>query len=196
MGSKSSLATHKALSENSIESDAATTAMNPNLTRRNLLQGAAASALAPQLSAQSSGSKKMIGIQIGAVSFVDEGVEKVLDILQERAYVNTLFLAVFTYGRGIAGRQIPGQPLPDHGKQEYDLNFHGGNFATPHPQYYENTVLKGAHAPDHGDLDILAEVLPAAKKRGMKVICWMEDVFRNDLPNIGKVQERDLSGRY
>ena len=87
-------------------------------------------------------SSKMIGIQIGAVSFVDEGTEKVLDVLQERACVNTLFLAVFTYGRGIAGRQIPGQPLPDHGKQEYDLNFHGGNFATPHPQYYKNTVLK------------------------------------------------------
>ena len=129
----------------------------------------------------------MIGIQVGAVSFVDEGTEKVLDVLQERACVNTLFLAVFTYGRGIAGRQIPGQPLPDHGKQEYDLNFHGGNFATPHPQYYKNTVLKDTRAPDHGDLDILAEVLPAAKKRGMKVICWLEDVFRTDLPNIEKL---------
>ena len=137
----------------------------------------------------------MIGIQVGAISFVDEGTERVLDILQERACVNTLFLAVFTYGRGIAGRQIPGYPLPDHGKQEYDLNYHGGNFATPHPQYYKNTVIKPAHAPDHGDLDILAEVLPAAKKRGMKVICWMEDVFRPDLPNIEKVQERDLYGR-
>src|SRR5499427_556920 len=138
---------------------------------------------------------KMIGIQIGAISFVDEGTEKVLDILQERGSVNTLFLAVFTYGRGIAGRQIPGQPLPDHGKQEYDLNFHGGNFATPHPEFYKNTVLKDTHAPDHGNLDILAEVVPAAKKRGMKVICWLEDVFRTDLPNIQKVQERNLYGR-
>ena len=109
--------------------------------------------------------------------------------------VNTLFLAVFTYGRGIAGRQIPGQPIPDHGKQEYDLNFHGGNFATPHPEFYKNTVLKDTRAPDHGNLDILAEVLPAAKKRGMKVICWLEDVFRADLPNIEKLQERDLYGR-
>jgi hypothetical protein len=138
---------------------------------------------------------KMIGIQVGAISFVDEGTEKVLDVLQERACVNTLFLAVFTYGRGIAGRQIPGQPLPDHGKQEYDLNFHGGNFATPHPQYYKNTAIKDTRAPDHGDLDILAEVLPAARKRGMQVICWLEDVFRTDLPNISKVQERDLYGR-
>jgi len=141
-------------------------------------------------------SKTMIGIQVGAVSFVDEGTEQVLDNLQERARVNTLFLAVFTYGRGIAGRQIPGQPLPDHGKQEYDLKFHGGNFATPHAEFYKNTVLKETRAPDHGNLDILAEVLPATRNRGMKVICWLEDVFRADLPNIEKLQERDLHGRH
>ena len=45
------------------------------------------------------------------------------------------------------------------------------------------------------NLDILAEVIPAAKKRGMKVICWLEDVFREDVPNMQKVQERDLYGR-
>ena len=54
--------------------------------------------------------KRFIGIQVGAVSFVDEGVDRVLDILQERAGVNALMLAVFTYGRGIAGRQVPGHP--------------------------------------------------------------------------------------
>src|SRR5712664_3212850 len=37
-------------------------------------------------------SSKMIGIQVGAVSFVDEGTERVLDVLQQRACVNTLFL--------------------------------------------------------------------------------------------------------
>jgi hypothetical protein len=161
-----------------------------------IIAGAGAAVAMPTLGhAAPVSSSKMIGIQVGAISFVDEGTEQVLDILQERACVNTLFLAVFTYGRGIAGRQIPGYPLPDHGKQAYDLNYHGGNFATPHPQYYKNTVIKPAHAPDHGDLDILAEVIPAAKKRGMKVICWMEDVFRPDLPKIEKVQERDLYGR-
>ncbi len=170
-----------------------------DVNRRDFMKitaGAGAALAMPALgqSADTS-SSKMVGIQVGAISFVDEGTEKVLDVLQERAGVNTLFLAVFTYGRGIAGRQIPGYDLPDHGKQEYDLNFHGGNFATPHPQYYKNTVIQPAHAPDHGDLDILAEVLPAAKKRGLKTICWMEDVFRTDLPNIEKVQERDLYGR-
>jgi hypothetical protein len=168
-----------------------------DVNRREFIKIAAGAgaALAMSNSGYAAVSSKMIGIQVGAISFVDEGTEKVLDILQGRACVNTLFLSVFTYGRGIAGRQIPGQPLPDHGKQEYDLNFHGGNFATPHPQYYKNTVIRPAHAPDHGDLDILAEVLPAAKKRGMKVMCWMEDVFRPDLPGIERAQERDLYGR-
>jgi len=173
--------------------------MRLDVNRREFLKIATGAGAALGLPASEdtavSSSSKMIGIQVGAISFVDEGTEKVLDVLQERACVNTLFLAVFTYGRGIAGRQIPGQPLPDHGKQEYDLNFHGGNFATPHPQYYKNTAIQDTRAPDHGDLDILAEVLPAAAKRGMKVICWLEDVFRNDLPNISKVQERDLYGR-
>jgi hypothetical protein len=168
-----------------------------DVNRRGFLKTAmgAGAALAAANPTHAAVSSKMIGIQVGAVSFVDEGTEKVLDVLQERAYANTLFLAVFTYGRGIAGRQIPGQPLPDHGKQEYDLKFHGGNFATPHAEYYKNTILKDTRAPDHGSLDILAEVLPAAKKRGLKTICWLEDVFRRDLPNIEKLQERDLYGR-
>src|SRR6516164_4083176 len=62
--------------------------------------------------------KKFVAIQVGARSFVDEGVEKVLDDLQQKGGVNVLMPAVFTYGRGLSGRQIPGQPLPDHGGQE------------------------------------------------------------------------------
>src|SRR5690242_6955689 len=29
----------------------------------------------------------------------------------------------------------------------------------------------------------------------MKTMCWLEDVFRKDVPNVEKVQERDLYGR-
>src|ERR1051326_1731737 len=67
---------------------------------------------------------RMIGIQAGAVSFVDEGTNAVLDNIQRLADVDTIFLATFTYGRGIGGRQPRGSALPDHGKQEYDDNFH------------------------------------------------------------------------
>jgi hypothetical protein len=139
--------------------------------------------------------QKMVGIQVGSVSFLDEGTEKVLDILQSRGGVNTLFLASYTYGRGIGGRQVPGQPLPDHGRQEYDTDFHGGNFATAHPQFYQRTAINQTRAPDHGDYDLIADVLPKAHRRGMKVYAWYEDSFREDVPGVKESRELDWSGR-
>jgi len=44
--------------------------------------------------------RKTIGIQVGAASFVDEGTEQVLDNLQQRGAIDTIFLTTFTYGRG------------------------------------------------------------------------------------------------
>ena len=168
----------------------------PDTTRRQFLEVAAGSVLATSVSAQPETKKKMVGIQIGAVSFVDEGVEPVLDLLQSKAHVNTLFIAVFTYGRGIAGRQVPGQPLPDHGKQQYDTDtFHGGSYAAVHPRYYANTPLKDLRAPDLGNFDVFEAVLPASKKRGMRNIAWFEDVFRPDIPGVQQLQEKDLHGR-
>ena len=171
----------------------------PNeLDRRDFIQGATGGMLlaaAQQSSAQKT-PDKMIGMQVGAVSFIDEGTEKVLDELQQDASVNTLFVATFTYGRGIAGRQIPGQPLPDHGKKKYDTGtFHGGSYTAIHPEYYKNTVFKDFRAPEFGKYDVLESVLPSARKRGLKTICWYEDVFRADLPNIEKLQEKELSGK-
>ena len=152
--------------------------------------------LASLHAAQPPAPSKMIGIQVGSVSFVDEGVGKVLDILQERAAADTIFLTTFTYGRGLAGRQITGYPFPDHGAQESDAgSFHGGNYAIPHPEFYRNTVRKQTRAPDHGDLDIVAAVQPEAKKRGLRLFCSVEDVFRSDVPGAKEVAEVDLEGR-
>lgn len=138
--------------------------------------------------------QKMIGIQVGAISFLDEGVEPVLDIFQQKAAINTLFVATYTFGRGIAGRQVPGQPFPDHGVKEYD-NLQGGNFATPHPPFYGKTIIKGIKAPDHGDFDVLAAVIPKAKPRGIRVYCWFEDTFRASVPNFQSLTEIDVYGR-
>jgi len=170
------------------------------MNRRDFLTTAAA--VAADLSAAPDDPSKMIGIQVGAVSFVDEGVEQVLDIFQKDASVNTLFVATFTYGRGIAGRQVPGQPLPDHGRQQYDSgsgpgSFQGGSYTRIHPQYYRDTVLQSFRAPDFGDFDVLEAVIPSARKRGMKTICWFEDVWGgpDKVPNVEKAQERRLSGQ-
>lgn len=139
---------------------------------------------------------KMNGIQIGAVSFVDEGVKELLDIVQNRGAMNTLFLTTFTYGRGLSGRQMPGEIFPDHGSQESDeKTFHGGNYAIPHPEFYKNTILKETRAPEFGDFDILASVIPEAKKRGMKVFASVEDQWRTDVPGVSELAEVDIQGR-
>jgi hypothetical protein len=164
------------------------------LSRREFAKLMAAATVAPALPRPPAGTRS-IGIQVGAVSFVDEGVAPVLDRFQQDAEVNALFIATFSYGRGIAGRQIPGQPLPDHGKQEYDTEFHGGNFAHTHQQYYAHTSLKNIQAPDHPGLDVLASVLPEAHSRRMKVFCWYEDSFRRDVEGIEGLQEVTLSGK-
>src|ERR1700681_3123834 len=165
-----------------------------NVDRRTFLQGAAAAAVTASMQGEAT-TKKMIGIQVGAVSFFDEGTEKVLDEFQRDAAVNTLFLATFTYGRGIAGRQVPGQPLPDHGKQEYDTGtFKGGSYTKVRPQYYKDTVIQDFRAPDFGDYDVLEAVLPEARKRGLKTICWFEDVWGPNVPNIGQAQEKRFDG--
>lgn len=170
------------------------------MNRREFIESSAATAAATAVfgwpagfAAQSAATP--IGIQIGAVSFLDEGTDKVLDVLAEMASINTLFLATFTYGRGIGGRQPRGTPLPDHGKQEYDDNYRGGNFATPHPEFYKNTTIVPEKAPDHPGYDVIADVLPRAHQRGMNVICWFEDVFRRDVAGLDKTFEVDLHGR-
>lgn len=169
------------------------------MNRREFLHSAAVAAggvlLDPRVARAAQRAAPMIGIQAGAISFLDEGTAKTLDAFQQLGAVDTIFLATFTYGRGIAGRMPRGNPLPDHGAQEYDDTFHGGYFGTPHAQYYKSTSMPAQKAPDHPGFDVIAEVVPAAHQRSMKVIGWFEDVFRNDVPGITDAYEIDVHDR-
>lgn len=142
----------------------------------------------------------VIAIQVGAVSFTDEGVNPVLDTFQQRAGVNALFLATPTWTRGTGGRQVPGHPLPDHGRQEYDWDWVGGNYTAIHPQHYGGTILGPAGAaPEHPGWDLFEAVVPEAKRRGIASYAWMEESsYAQQLrtyPNFAKVLEVDPYGR-
>ena len=174
------------------------------LNRRNFVKTAAGSAVAGSLAAAQrtaaapSRNGKIIGIQIGAVSFVDEGVNQVLDIVQKRAGVNALWLAGYAWSRGLVGRQVPGYPLVDHGKLEYDQDqYRGGSFATMHPQYYKDVGVNplDLRAPDHGDFDLFEAVIPEARKRGIKIVSWIQSRVREGIPNLEKLQAVDPHGR-
>ena len=59
---------------------------NSDVSRRafmKLTAGVSAALAVPSLGDAVPSSSKVVGIQIGAISFVDEGTERVLDILQE-----------------------------------------------------------------------------------------------------------------
>jgi len=139
--------------------------------------------------------KHFVAIQVGARSFVDEGVDRVLDTFQKTAGVNVVMPAVFTYGRGLSGRQVPGQPLPDHGVQEYD-EVHGGSYSKLYPEFSSKSVIQKVRAPELGEFDILADVIPKAKARGMQTYCLFEEAYNPRLmPGLEQIAEIDLNGR-
>src|SRR5579871_6574674 len=72
--------------------------------------------------------------------------------------------------------------------------FRAAGYTKVHPEFYRDTVLQKFRAPDFGDYDVLEAVLPSAKARGMKTVCWFEDVWGDRVPNIQQAQERHLDG--
>lgn len=142
-------------------------------------------------------SDRLVGVQVGAASFMDEGVGQVLDTVQERAAVNALFLASPTWNTATGGRPEPGRPFADHGVQQYEAGWHGGNYATVHPEYYVNTILGAVgRAPEYPDFDMLASVIPEAKRRGMKTYALMDESSHaralRSYPNFLKCLEVDI----
>ena len=152
---------------------------------------------------------KFVGIQISPISFIDEGVETVLDTLQDRVGVNVLMIGTVSWLGLKSGRSISYQldGWPDHGVPE-PFAMRGGAYFDPDPRYYSNTLIKDYKANDEEmtGRDILAMVIPEAKKRGMKVfIELMEPFFKYaghgsvntvEIPNLAQCLEVDVFGRF
>lgn len=144
-------------------------------------------------------SKTWVGIQIGAISFIDEGVEQVLDQLQERAGVNAILVSALSWSIGNAGRAAFG--FPDHGVQEPD-NLQGGAFYDIDERYYQATHHREFTAPDplYKGFDALRDVIPAAKKRGIKVYTYYCETSSSAIrhiwqPGFNHFLDRDHYGR-
>lgn len=144
-------------------------------------------------------SETFVGIQIGAISFIDEGVEGVLDILQAKAGVNALLISALSWSIGNAGRAAFG--FPDHGAQEPD-NLRGGAFFQPDPRYYRKSFMKQFSAPDelYQGFDALADVIPTARARGIKVYTYYCETSSSGIrsiwqPGFQHFLDRDHRGR-
>ncbi len=150
-----------------------------------------------------------VGIQISPISFVDEGVDAVLDTLQTRCGVNVLMIGTISWLGLKVGRRISHalEGWPDHGVPA-PYTMEGGSYLREKPQFFTNTFIKAFRSKDKeiGDTDILDLVIPKAKARGMKVIPeFMEPLFKYaghgsaaevKIPNMPQCLEIDLEGRY
>ncbi len=151
---------------------------------------------------------KFVGVQIGPISFVDEGVAPLLDQLTGRFGINVLLLGTISWLGLKVGRRISWQleGWPNHGKQEpYELK--GGSYTRSHMEYYGNTFIRNFDNPDPGleGQDILEMVIPEARKRGMKIYPEvMEPLFKYAghgsantvaIPNLPQVLEVDVFNR-
>ncbi len=127
----------------------------------------------------------MIGIASSAAPFAQKNLDPVLDDLQQRAGVNAIFPFIYTH-------------IPKRAGVAKSDNFHGGNYAIPHMEFYKDTGLTydDMRAPEFGDVDLLANLIPAARKRGMKTFAWIiEDNKRPAIAHWEPLYEVDFRGR-
>jgi hypothetical protein len=152
--------------------------------------------------------RKFVGIQISPISFVDEGVEPLLDRLKERFGINVLLVGTISWLGLKIGRRISWEleGWPDHGRPE-PSPLRGGSYITHRPEMYRNTFIDGFRTKDveFEGRDILDMIIPAAAERGMKVYPEvMEPLFHFaghgsatnvDIPNLPQVLEVDVFGQ-
>lgn len=151
---------------------------------------------------------RFVGIQLSPISFVDEGVDTVLDTLQSRVGVNVLMLGTVSWLGLKSGRSISHEldGWPDHGVPE-PYQMRGGAYFDPDPRYYTDTFMADYRSqdPEFAGRDILKMVIPEAHARGMKVyIELMEPFFKYaghgsagnvEVPTLAQAMEVDLFGR-
>jgi len=141
--------------------------------------------------------KNFVAIQVKPYAWVDEGIDQLLDNIQQRGAVNTVWAYTYDYSEARMRRNGP-IPLPDHGV-EGSPDFVGGAFYDYDPKYFRGTILNDFRSPDYGKFNVIAEVAPKAKKRGMDFFCWDYNnavpLMNRSVPNWTKVTEIDVYGR-
>ncbi len=111
----------------------------------------------------------MVGMPICVAPLADRDLDPLFEDMRKRAGVNALFPFIYSHEPHRAG--VPPSP-----------HFHGGNYARPNMQYYKDLPLtfEDMHAPEFGGIDVLARVIPIARRHGIRVFCFvLED---NQLP--------------
>jgi hypothetical protein len=138
-----------------------------------------------QAQGQGAPATTMIGFQAEVSYLLEYGIARFLDDVQTRASVNTLMLHGNPFEASWAGMDKASNAL--------------GNFATAHPQYYRDIGMKvqGLSAGDFNLPDAMVKITAETKKRGIRIIPWMEEDNRPrpQIKGMDELYEVDLYGR-
>jgi hypothetical protein len=143
--------------------------------------------------------KPFSGIQIAPYSFYDEGMEYCLDLLQEKGAINNLMVSFHAYYGAL---ERPQRLMGDHGVPKADNTKRDLRrcWVDHHEKFYQNTSLrhKGVQKDKHyAGKDLMKDLLPAAKKRGMTVYERLYEPHENGgkyITNFDQVLEIDFKG--
>ena len=141
--------------------------------------------------------KNLVGIQIEPFAWMDEGIDQVLDNVQHKGNVNT----VYAYTHDFHGNRIKkggATPLPDHGSYGNGTPLAGGAFYDYDLKYFQGTTLKDFRSRDFGKFNVITEVAPKMKARGMDFFAWdynnaSAEMMRY-IPGFTEVAEIDIHG--
>ena len=139
----------------------------------------------------------IVALQLDAVGFVDEGIERVLGTLQERGSVNTLLVDSLWFSRGTTARELKGEKDRGHPPIDRASKLQGAVMGAVHPRFYRDAGVRAEDlTPDAaGRPDLLALLRPATKARGMRLWCTFKDGLPDKLPGAEKLLERDFNGQ-
>src|SRR5580698_8856517 len=138
--------------------------------------------------------KNVVATQVKAYAWLDEGIDKLLDNLQQKGNINTVFAFTFLSEPTDASGKIP---LPDHGTYSKANPEIGGAFYDYDPKYFADTTLKEFHAASK--FNVISEVGPKMKARGMDFFAWDYNNSNANMtrliPGFAEVSEIDVYGR-
>jgi hypothetical protein len=141
-------------------------------------------------------------IQMGPHTMLDEGIERALDLVQETAGINTLMVYSHTYHADL--RKPPQMLATDHGVPPREMRNRKlpSVWVRQHEEYFAGASLRHQKVDrtfEYADRDLLAEMLPSVRKRGMKLYARvLEGSGREAADHIAgyaSVQTRDVYGR-
>jgi hypothetical protein len=142
--------------------------------------------------------KNVVGIQVKAYAWLDEGIDKLLDNLQKIGNVNTVL--AFTYLSDPTDIVTGDIPLPDHGTfgANKPPSTGGANYDYD-PKYFSNTIIKEFRSPDDNHFNVISSVAPRMKARGMSFFAFdynnTSARMMRFIPGFTQVAEIDIDGR-